>query len=165
MFILQSLAFSSSLVFFFFPRFSVLIHLYVHFCLFVFHCWYSLDFLNLRYGVFYCFCAVLCLVTQSCLTLCDPMDCSPPGFSVHGDSPDKNTGVCCHVLFHGVFSTQGCNPSLLYCGRILYHLSDEGSPRILEWVAYPFSRAFSWPRNWTGVSCIAGGLFTWWATR
>ena len=32
-------------------------------------------------------CAVLRLVTQSCLTLCDPKDCSPPGFSVHGDSP------------------------------------------------------------------------------
>ena len=34
---------------------------------------------------------------QSCLTLGDPMDCSLPG-SVHGDSPDKNTGVGCHVL-------------------------------------------------------------------
>ena len=34
-----------------------------------------------------------CSVTQLCLTLCDPMDCSPPGFSVHGDSPGKNTGV------------------------------------------------------------------------
>ena len=34
----------------------------------------------------------LCLVSQSCLTLCNPMDCSLPGFSVHGDSPGKNTG-------------------------------------------------------------------------
>ena len=34
----------------------------------------------------------VCLVTRSCLTLCDPMDCSPPGSSVHGDSPGKNTG-------------------------------------------------------------------------
>ena len=34
---------------------------------------------------------VLCLVTQSCLTLCDPMDCSLPGSSVHGNSPDKNS--------------------------------------------------------------------------
>ena len=32
------------------------------------------------------------------LTLCDPMDCSPPGSSVHGDSPGKNTGVGCHDL-------------------------------------------------------------------
>ena len=36
---------------------------------------------------------MLCLVAQSCLTLCDPMDCSPPGSSVHGDFPGKNTGV------------------------------------------------------------------------
>ena len=39
----------------------------------------------------------ICLVTQLCPTHCDPMDCSPPGFSVHGDSPDKNTGVGCHA--------------------------------------------------------------------
>ena len=36
---------------------------------------------------------VLCLVTQLCPTLCNPMDCSPPVSSVHGDSPGKNTGV------------------------------------------------------------------------
>ena len=42
-------------------------------------------------------CAVLCLVAQSCLTLCDPVDCSPPGSSVQGDSPGKNTGVGCHA--------------------------------------------------------------------
>ena len=39
-----------------------------------------------------------CLVTQSCPTLCDAMDCSLPGFSVHGDSLGKNTGVGCHAL-------------------------------------------------------------------
>ena len=38
-------------------------------------------------------CAVLCLLTRSCLTLCDPMDYSPPGSFIHGDSPGKNTGV------------------------------------------------------------------------
>ena len=37
--------------------------------------------------------------------------------------------------------------------------------RILEWVAYPFSRGSSWPRNWTRVSCTAGRFFTSWATR
>ena len=42
--------------------------------------------------------AALCLVIQSCLTLCDPMDCSPPGSSVYGDSPGKNEGVGCHAL-------------------------------------------------------------------
>ena len=40
----------------------------------------------------------LCLVAQSCPTLCDTLDCSPPGSSVHGDSPGKNTGVGCHAL-------------------------------------------------------------------
>ena len=38
-------------------------------------------------------CAVLCLVALSCLTLCDPMDCSPPGSSVHGNSPGNSTWV------------------------------------------------------------------------
>ena len=48
-------------------------------------------------------CSVLCLVTQSCLTLCNPIDCSPPGSSVHGDSPGKNIGVGCHALLQGIF--------------------------------------------------------------
>ena len=43
-------------------------------------------------------CAVLCLVAQSCSTLCDSMDRSPPGSSVHADSPGENTGVGCHAL-------------------------------------------------------------------
>ena len=41
----------------------------------------------------------------------------------------------------------------------------QGSPRTLEWVAYPFSRVSSQPRNQTGISCIAGGFFISWATR
>ena len=49
------------------------------------------------------------LVTRSCPTLCDPMDCSPPGSSVHGDSPGKNTRVGCHALLQGIFPTQGSN--------------------------------------------------------
>ena len=63
------------------------------------------------------------IVTQSCLTLCGPMDCSPPGSSVHGDSPSKNTGVGCHSLLQGTFSTQGSNPGLLHCRRVLHRLS------------------------------------------
>ena len=62
-------------------------------------------------------------VTQLCLTLCNPMDCSPPGSSVHRDSPGKNTGVGCHFLLQGIFPTQGSNPGLLYCRQILYQLS------------------------------------------
>ena len=65
---------------------------------------------------------------QSCPTLCDPMDCSPPGPSVHGDSPDKNTGVGCHALLQGFFLTQELNPGLLPCRHFLYHLSHQGKP-------------------------------------
>ena len=64
-------------------------------------------------------------VSQSCLTLCDPMDCSLPGSSVHG-----------------IFQA-----------------------RILEWVAFPFSRRSSWPRDWTWVSRVVGRHFTIWATK
>ena len=65
-------------------------------------------------------------VAQSCPTLCDRMDCSPPGSSV------------CEIF---------------------------QSIRILKWVASSFSRGSFWPRNQTGVSCIAGRFFTSWATR
>ena len=61
------------------------------------------------------------------------------------DSPGKNTGVGCHALLQGIFPTQGSNPSLPHCRWILYHLSHQGSPRILEWVAHPFSRYLSNP--------------------
>ena len=64
-----------------------------------------------------------------------------------------------------MFPTQGSNSGVPHCREILYHVSYQGSPRILEWVAYPFSSRSSQPRNWTGVSCIAGKFFTSWATR
>ena len=50
---------------------------------------------------------------KSCLILCDPMDSSPPGFSVHWDSPGKNSGVVFHAFLQGIFPTQGSNPCLL----------------------------------------------------
>ena len=90
-------------------------------------------------------CAVPCLVTQLCPTLREPVDCSPPGSSVHGDSPDKNTGGGGHALLQGIFPTQGQNPGLPHCRWILYQLSHKGSPRILKWVACPFSRGSSDP--------------------
>ena len=105
-------------------------------------------------------CAVLCLVTQLCPTLCDSMDCSLPGSSVHGDSTGKNIGVSCHAFLQGIFPTQGSKPGLLHCRQILYQLSHKGSPRILEWIASPFSSRSSQPRNRTGISCIAGRVFT-----
>ena len=80
-------------------------------------------------------------------------------------SPGQNTGVGNLSLLQGIFPTQGLNPSLQHCRQILYQLSHQGSPRILEWVAYPSSRALSQPRNRTRISCIAGGFFISWATR
>ena len=68
------------------------------------------------------------LVTQSCPTLCDPMD--PSRLLCPWDSPGKNTGVGCHFLLQGIFPTQGLNPGLLHFRQILYHLSHQESPRL-----------------------------------
>ena len=72
---------------------------------------------------------VLCLVAQSCLTLCHPIDCSPSGSSVHGDSPGKNTGVGCHAFLQGIFPTQRSNPGLSHRRWILSELP--GKPKDL----------------------------------
>ena len=61
---------------------------------------------------------IMCLVAQSCLTLCDPIDYSPPGSTVHGDSPGKNTELSCHALLQGIFPTQGSKPGLPHAGRL-----------------------------------------------
>ena len=70
----------------------------------------------------------MCLATQSCPILSDPLDCSLPGSSVHGDSPGKNTGVDGHALLQGIFLTQGSNPGLMYYRQILHSLCHQGSP-------------------------------------
>ena len=67
-------------------------------------------------------------------------------------------------LFQGISPIHGSNWGFPHCRQILYQLSHKGSPRILEWVAYPFSRGSSWPRNQTGVS-VTGRFFTNWAIR
>ena len=79
---------------------------------------------------------VLCLVAHSCLTLCDSMDCSPPGSSVHGDSPGKNTRVDCHACLQGIFPTS--NPCLLHCRSILYCLNHQGSIILSNMLAFAF---------------------------
>ena len=105
----------------------------------------------------------LCLESESRLVMSDSLQLhrlySP------WNSPGQNTGMGCLSLHQGIFPTQGSNPGLPHCGQILYQLSRKGSPRILEWVAYPFSRVSSQPRDWTQVSHIVGGFFTSWATR
>ena len=95
-----------------------------------FHGWHRYSFINLASvnWELVCVCVCVCVrvwVPQLCLTLCDPMDYSLPGSSVHW------------IL----------------------------QARILEWIAIPFSRGSSWPRDRIQVSCIVGGLFTIWATR
>ena len=63
------------------------------------------------------------------------MDCSLPDSSVHGESLGKNTGVGWHVLLQGIFPTQGSNPGLPHCRRILYQLSHQG--RLGPWESLP----------------------------
>ena len=58
----------------------------------------------------------------------------PHGIFSPWNSPDQNTGVGRFFLLQGIFPTQGSNPGLPHCRRILYQLSHKGSPRILEWV-------------------------------
>ena len=64
---------------------------------------------------------------KALVPLCDPMDCNPPGFSVHGNSQGKNTGVGSHSLLQGIFLTQELNLGLPHCRQILYHLSHQFS--------------------------------------
>ena len=84
----------------------------------------------------------------------------PHGLYSPWNSSAQNTRVGSCSLLQGIVPTQGSNSGLLNCRHILYELCHKRSPRILEWVAYPFSRGSSRPRNQTGVSCIAGGFFT-----
>ena len=92
-------------------------------------------------------------VAQSCLTL------QSYGLYSPWNSLGQNTGVGSLSLLQGIFPTQQSNPGLPHCRQILY-LSHQGSPRILEWVAYPFSSRSAQPRNRTCVSCITGRFFT-----
>ena len=86
----------------------------------------------------------------------------PHGLYSPWNSPGQNTGVGSLFLLQGTFPTQGSNPGFPHYRWILYLLSHKGSPGILEWVAYPFSSGSSRPRDQTGVSCVAGRLFTNW---
>ena len=83
----------------------------------------------------------------------------PHGLHSPWNSPGKNTGVGSLSLLQGIFPTQGLNPGLPHCRQILYQLNHKWSPRILEWIANPFSKGSSQSRNRTGVSCIAGRFF------
>ena len=84
----------------------------------------------------------------------------PHGLYSPSNSPGQNSGVGSLSLIQGIFPTQGSNPGLPLCGWILYQLSHQRSRGILEWVAFPFSRGSSLPRDRTQVSHIAGRFFT-----
>ena len=86
---------------------------------------------------------------RSCALHIDSSPAEPPEKS-------KNTGVGSLSILQQIFPTQESKRGFLHCRQILYQLSHQGSPGILEWVAYPFSIGSSQPRNQTGVSCIAG---------
>ena len=110
--------------------------------------------------------AVLCLVAHSCLTLCDPMDYSLPGSTVCGIFQARTLKwvPCASPVDLPNSGTEPMSP-ILWANSILTkppgQLKNTGVGR----VAYPFSRGSSQPRNQPGVSCIAGGFFTSWATR
>ena len=72
---------------------------------------------------------------QSCLTLCDPIDGSPPGSTIPGILQAR-TLVGCHFLLQGIFPTQGLNPGLLHCRQMLYPLSHQGRPHT-KYLGFP----------------------------
>ena len=72
-------------------------------------------------------CSEKVLVASLCLTLCDPMDCSLPGFSVHGILQARIL-ECVAMALQGIFQTQGSNLVLPHCRQILHHLSHWGCP-------------------------------------
>ena len=86
------------------------------------------DFASSCSCIYFSISSVKVLVAQSCLTLCNPIDCSRPGSFVHGISPGKDTGGGCHSLLQGIFPTQGLDLGLLHCRQILYCLSCQFRP-------------------------------------
>ena len=73
----------------------------------------------------------VCLVASAVSDSLQPHGLLPARPLCPWDSPDKNTGVGCHALLQGISPTQGLNPGLPQCGRILYQLSHQGSPTAL----------------------------------
>ena len=86
--------------------------------------------LETRHGCLLSFLKVKVKVAQLCWALCEPTYCNLPGSSVHGILQTR--------ILEWIFPSQRSNPCLPQCRQILYHLCHQGSPRILEWVAYPF---------------------------
>ena len=96
--------------------------------------------------------------SESCSVVSDSL--RPQGLFSPWNSPSQKTRVGSFSLLQVIFSSQGMNPGFPHYRWTLYQLRHKGSQRKLEWVAYPYSSRSSWPRNWTGVSFIAGIFFT-----
>ena len=107
--------------------------------LFFFHLFFSWRKTALQYCAGFC-----CEVTQSCLTLCDPMDHSLPGSSVHGIFQARLLEWAAISLLRGIFPTQGSNPGLLHCRQTLYHLSHQGSHTFKQQSLLKRFAKFSW---------------------
>ena len=105
-------------------------------------------------------CAVLCLVTQSCQTLCHLMDFSPPGSSVHGDSPGKNTGAGCHALLQGIEPNLGIEPRspTLQADSLLSEPA--GKPKNTQVGSLSILQGNFLTQELNRVSCITGRFFT-----
>ena len=110
-----------------------------------------------------CVCVHVCVCSESCSVMSDYL--RPHGRYSPWNYLGQNTGVGSLSLLQGIFPSQGLILGVPLCGWILYQLNHKESPRILEWVAYPFSRRYSQARNPPGVSCIAGKFLTNWAIR
>ena len=75
------------------------------------------------------------ILSESCSVVSNSLQ--PHGLHSQWNSPGQSTGMGSLSLLQGIFPTQELNPGLPHCRRILYQLSHQGNPRILEWVAYP----------------------------
>ena len=74
-------------------------------------------------------CCCCCFIAKSGPAFfCDPMEYSPPGSSIHGISPAKNTGVGCHFPLQGIFTTQRSNHISCIGRWILYCWTTRESP-------------------------------------
>ena len=125
-------------------RFSI----WLFFLSFLYLYWYSLYFL-------------LILFTWFPLVLCESESCSvvsnslrPHGLYSTWNFLGQNTGMGNLSLLQGIFPAQGSNSGHLHCRQILYQVSHKGSPKVLEWVAYPFSSTSSQPRNQMGSPAL-----------
>ena len=88
-------------------------------------------------------------VAQSCLTPCNPMDCSPPGSAVHGILQARSSPPGSAV--HGILQARS--------SPLVSAVHGIRQARRLEWVAIPFSRRSSWPKDWTRSPALQADFY------